>query len=165
MHENNLPETASVVNSHAQLKQIAADVASMKSDVDRLFAPLVESIKRDRAFDELQQQLRKAEKVAQAWRDAPLITGIHDAIVSLRQSDAPDNHLISHLEDLLYRAGVEEFGKPGETVSAEDVEITQATGHGAVLTVAACKRPGLRIGELPLRRSIVEIIRTEQKTS
>lgn len=147
------------------LAKIAADIASIKSDVDQLFGPLVESVKRDRAFDELQQQLRNAQKVAQAWHDAPLITGIHDAIISLQQTPDPDKHLIEQLEDLIYRAGVETYGGVGETVLPEEIEVTASTGTGTVLTVTECKRRGLRIGALPLRKAIVEVSRTERTNS
>ncbi|PCC44886.1 hypothetical protein [Brevibacterium aurantiacum] len=144
------------------ITRIEADVASLKSDMDQIIQSLVVSLKRDRSFDELQEQLRRSERVAQAWKDAPLLTGIHDAVVMLRQTDGADKHLVAHLENLIYEAGVEEYGAVDDTVDPEEVSVTEVTGSGPNLTVSACKRPGLRIGGLPLRKPIVEVTRSER---
>lgn len=142
--------------------RMASDVAAIKSDVDQMMQPLVDSLKRNRYFDEMQSQLRKAEKVAQAWRDWPLIIGIHEAVISLRQRDSADRYLLEHLQNLLFEAGVNEYGLEGENIEPDEAEIIAFVGTGAVLTVSACKRPGLKVGSLPLRKPIVEVARSER---
>ena len=145
-----------------KLSRVERDTASLKNDMDRIIQSLVVSLKRDRSFDELQQQLRDAEKISQAWRDAPLIIGIHDAVTMLKQTDDADKHLLAHLENLLYVAGVDEYGVAGDVVEPEEAEVTESIGAGPVLRVSVCKRPGLRIGGVPLRKPIVEVTREER---
>lgn len=144
----------------ALLSEVHRDVSLVKADVEKLMHPLVDALKRNRYFDEMQSQLRSAQKVALAWRDWPLITGIHEAVIMMRSNaGTSDRYLLEHLEDLLFQAGVTEFGLPGETVEIEEVEILAATGTGNRFVVSHCKRPGLRIGPVPLRKPIVEVTR------
>jgi len=147
------------------LDQMSSDVTAIKADMDRIMQPLVDSLKRNKYFDELQDRLRKSDKVSQAWRDWPLITGIHEAVISLRQSDNPDKHLLEHLQNLLFQADVTEFGLEGQIVDPEEVEVIASSGTGTVFTVAVCSRPGLKVGSLPLRKPIVEIARSERTAS
>lgn len=142
-----------------KLSRVESDMTSLKRDMDHIIESLVVSLKRDRSFDALQQQLRKSEKIAQAWRDAPLIMGIHDAVTMLKQTEDADTYLLAHLENLIYEAGVEEYGVAGDIVKPEEAEVTESIGSGPVLRVSVCQRPGLRVGSLPLRKPIVEITR------
>ena len=144
---------------------MSSDVTAIKGDMDRIMQPLVDSLRRDKYFDEFQDRLRKAEKVTQVWRDWPLITGIHEAVISLRQSEAPDKHLLEHLQNLLFEADVTEYGFEGEKVDPEEVDIVASHGSGGVFAVAVCRRPGLKVGSLPLRKPIVDIARSERTAS
>lgn len=144
----------------ALLANVERDVTMIKADVDKLMQPLVYAMKRDSYFNEMQSQLRSAQKVAQAWHEWPLITGIHEAILMLRPNiQGADRYLLEHLENLLFQAGVTEYGIVGETVQIEEVEVVGATGSGDHFVVSQCKRPGLRIGPLPLRKAIVKVTR------
>lgn len=145
--------------SASSATNVADDIAAIRADLDRLVPPLVEALKRDQYFTELREQVRRAEHVSRAWRDWPLITGIHDAVLNLRQSAQPDRHLLEHLESLIFQAGVTEYGLVGERIDPEEAEITAATGAGPRLIVSVTRRPGLRIGPVPLRKPIVEITR------
>lgn len=152
------PQSQEVVA--ALLANIERDVTMIKADVDQLMQPLVGALKRDKYFDEMQSQLRSAQKVAHAWHERPLITGIHEALLILRsnsESEAP--YLLELLENLLFQAGVTEFGLAGETVEIEEVEVLAAAGSGNHFVVSRCERPGLRIGPVPLRKPIVEVTR------
>lgn len=144
----------------ALLANVERDVTMIKADVDQLMQPLVDMIKRDSYFNEMQSQLRSAQKVAQAWHEWPLITGIHEAVLMLRSNtQGADRYLLEHLENLLFQAGVTEYGIAGETVQIEEVEVVGATGSGNHFVVSQCRRPGLRIGPVPLRKPIVEVTR------
>lgn len=140
---------------------LEADVASIKQDVEQILPALVEALKRNRYFDEMERQLRRAERVAEAWREWPLVVGVHDVIIALRASDT-DPQIVEQLLDVLYRsAGVEEFGFVGEQVDPTQVEISESAGAGNHITVRESQRPGLRIGHQPLRKAIVSVIREE----
>lgn len=145
------------------LKSIGVSIERLRRDVDEIVPPLVAALKQNRYFDELQGQLRTAERLAQAWRDWPLIVGIHEAILSIRGGQANDRYLLEHLENLLFQVGVEEYGLVGEVVEAQTVEITAFEGAGHELTVSVCNRPGLRQGPAPLRKAIVEVTRSEKE--
>lgn len=142
------------------LGNVERDVTKIKADVDQLMQPLVDSLRRNRYFDEMQSQLRSAQKVSQAWHDWPLVTGIHEAVLMLRSNvELADRHLLEHLENLLFQAGVTEYGLEGETVEIEEVVVMAATGSGDLFVVSQCDRPGLRIGPVPLRKPIIEVKR------
>ncbi|XBH21441.1 hypothetical protein V5R04_14700 [Jonesiaceae bacterium BS-20] len=145
------------------LGNVERDITQIKADVDQLMQPLVDALKRNRYFDEMQTQLRSAQKVARAWHDWPLITGIHEAVLMLRSNpQGADRYLLEHLESLIFQAGVTEYGLVGEIVDIEEVEVVAVTGNGDRFVVSQCKRPGLRIETVPLRKPIVEITRETQ---
>lgn len=146
------------------LASMSRNVTAIKADIDRLMPPLVDTLKRNRYFDELQQHLRQTEKIAQAWRDWPLIIGIHDAVLDLRRTDASDPHLLEHLEGLIFHAGVTEYGFDGDEIDPLEAEITASTGSGRRIVVSSSRRLGLRIGPVPLRKPIVEVTRQERST-
>ncbi|MCT9002612.1 hypothetical protein [Microbacterium memoriense] len=141
---------------------MSTDVTAIKADVERLMPPLVGALKRNQYFDELQGQLRRTEKIAQAWRDWPLIVGIHEAVIILRQSDAPDPHVLELLESLIFQAGVTEYGHEGDQIDPQEAEITASSGTGSQIVVSKIRRLGLRIGAVPLLKPIVEVTRTER---
>ena len=144
---------------------VAGDIAAIKADLDRIVGPLVQALKRDRALDDLQARLRTAEKVGQAWRDWPLLTGVHDTILGLRDAGEASTIVTQQLEDLLFRVGVEEFGLEGELVDPGHVEILEVTGEGPDFRVNACRRPGLRLSHVPLRKAIVSVIRENRSNA
>jgi len=143
------------------LDRLDEDVTAMRSEITRIAEPLVRVLKQNQHVAELQAQLRRAEKVAQAWHDWPIITGLHDAVLMLRQTPDADPHLLEHLEGLIFAAGVEEYGKDGDAVEPEEADIIAASGSGGSFVVTVCRRPGLRIGPVPLRKPIVEVTRKE----
>lgn len=149
----------------AMLGQVSADVTAIKADVDRIMQPLVEALTRNKYFDEFHDRLRKAERVTQAWRDWPLVVGIHEAVVTLRKNEVSDKLLLEHLEGLLFQTGITEYGFEGEKVNPDEVDIVGSQGVGEFFYVKVCRRPGLRDGALPLRKPIVEIARLEESAS
>ena len=153
------PQHAPDADASALLRQVVTDVAELKAELGQIVRPLVDALKRDRYFDELQAQLRRAAKLSEAWRDWPLISGVHDAVLNLRTTRDADPHLLEHLESLLFGAGVTEYGLVGDAIDPEEAEITASTGTGSHFIVTATRRPGLRIGSVPLRKPIVEIAR------
>lgn len=138
-------------------------VRSLQHDIEQILPAVLSALKRDRAFEELQHQLRQAQGALAAWQDLPLIVSIHDALLQMRQQGLSSDWLWMEqmLLDALDRVGVTEFGFPGEVVEPETVEITSASGEGAKLRVVTTHRPGLRKQHLPLRRPIVDVVREE----
>lgn len=135
---------------------IAADLASIKRDFDDILPSLLVALKREKAFEEVQRQLREAQSVAAAWRDWPLIEVVHEAIIHLRALPCADHDsVVRDLINGLARVGVVEFGLPGEQIRPEDVEIVACTGDGVSIVVTDTHRPGLRISHIPLRKPIV----------
>lgn len=145
--------------------RLVSDVAEIKRDVEQILPSLVEALKRNRYFEEMQGQLRRAERVADAWRQWPLVVGVHDVLLAMRAMPDHDQGLAEQLADVLYRAaGVEEFGFEGEDVDPTHVEVTSSTGSGDRLVVAQTQRPGLRVGHSPIRKAIVTIERRGDPT-
>lgn len=146
----------------AGVDSLNADVAAIKQDFEQILPALVDALKRNRYFDEMERQLRRAEKVAEAWRDWPLVVGVHDVILTMRAAPSSDPAIVEQLADILYRsAGVEEFGFVGEEVDPTQVEISSSEGDGSSIVVSESQRPGLRIGHLPIRKAIVSVRRQE----
>ena len=141
---------------------IAADVASIKKDIDHILPSLVDALKRNRYFEEMEKQLREARIVAEAWRERPLIIGVHDVVLAMRAESPADHAMAEQLCDVMYRsAGIEEFGFVDEEVDPTQISITGSEGEGSRIVVAATQRPGLRVGHLPLRKAIVSVKRQE----
>lgn len=138
----------------------AADVAEIKRDVEQILPALVDALKRNRYFDEMDKRLRRAEMVAEAWRDLPLVIGVHDVILTMRAAPGSDQAIVEQLADVLYRsAGIEEFGLAGEEIDPTMAEISSSEGTGPRIIVHESQRPGLRVGHNPIRKAIVSVIR------
>lgn len=153
---------SSETEASAPLVALAADVAALKKDMDQILPSLVDALKRNRYFDEMERQLRRTEKVSEAWREWPLITGVHDVVLAMRAAPESDPAMVEQLVDVLYRAaGVEEFGHADEPIEPDYAEITSMTGEGSHLVVVDTQRPGLRVGHHPLRKAIVAVRREQ----
>lgn len=146
--------------SKETLKAVASDVGDIKRDVEQILPSLVDALKRNRYFDEMEKHLRRAERVAEAWRHWPLVVGVHDVILAMRETPNFDPVFVEQLCDVLYRAaGVEEFGFIGEEIDPTMLEITSSEGTGPRIVVQETHRPGLRIGHSPIRKAIVSVTR------
>lgn len=144
------------------LDAVASDVDDIKRDIEQILPSLVDALKRNRYFDEMEKQLRRAERIAEAWRDWPLLVGVHDVILAMRATPNLDPALAEQLSDVLYRsAGVEEFGFCGEEIDPTMLEISRSEGVGPRIIVQETQRPGLRIGHSPIRKAIVSVTRQE----
>ena len=139
---------------------LASDIAEIKQDVEQILPALVDALKRNRYFDEMEKQLRRAQDVAAVWRDWPLVVGVHDVLLAMRSAPDSDPAMVEQLSDVLHRTtGVEEFGLPGEEIDPTTAEISSSTGAGSLLVVEECQRPGLRIGHHLIRKAIVSVTR------
>lgn len=144
------------------LGAVASDVGDIKRDIEQILPSLVDALKRNRYFDEMEKQLRHAERIAEAWRDWPLLVGVHDVILAMRATPNLDPALAEQLSDVLYRsAGVEEFGFIGEEIDPTMLEISGSEGAGPRIIIQETQRPGLRIGHSPIRKAIVSVTRQE----
>ncbi|OAD97730.1 hypothetical protein [Arthrobacter sp. OY3WO11] len=146
--------------SRETIETVASDVGDIKRDVEQILPSLVDALKRNRYFDEMEKRLRRAERVAEAWRDLPLLVGVHDVILAMRATPNHDPVFVEQLSDVLYRsAGVEEFGLIGEEIDPTMLEIYSSEGTGPRIIIREVQRPGLRIGHSPIRKAIVSVTR------
>ena len=141
---------------------MADDIASIKQDMDKIIPALLDALKRNQYFDELQAQLRRSTKIQDAWTHLPLILGIHDAATTMQEGGDVPAVYVEQLLDLLYRNGVSEFGFPGEVVDPDEIEISAFSGEGPVLKVAEAHRHGLKIEDTVLRKALVTVVREKE---
>lgn len=91
--------------------------AAVRAEFDEVLHHVVEALRRDKAFDELNDRLRKAERRLEARRERPVIVSLYRLLDRLRHLDF-DPAVKSALEDDLVRilndAGFEETGQIGE---------------------------------------------------
>ena len=91
--------------------------AAVHAEFDEVLPYVVEALRRNNAFDEINDRLRAAERRLEARRERPVIVGVHHVLDRIRHLDF-DPAIKQALEDdvvrLLTEAGYEETGQVGE---------------------------------------------------
>jgi hypothetical protein len=95
----------------------AAIRAAVHAEFDEVLPYVVEALRRNNAFDEINDRLRAAEHRLEARRERPVIIGLHHVLDRIRHLDF-DPAIKQALEDdvagLLTEAGYEETGQVGD---------------------------------------------------
>jgi molecular chaperone GrpE (heat shock protein) len=91
--------------------------AAVHAEFDEVLPYVVEALRRNNAFDEINDRLRAAERRLEARRERPVITGVHQVLDRIRHLDF-DPEIKQAIEDdvvqLLTEAGYEETGQVDE---------------------------------------------------
>jgi hypothetical protein len=91
--------------------------AAVHAEFDEVLPYVVEALRRNNAFDEINDRLRAAERRLEARRERPVIAGVHQVLDRIRHFDF-DPEIKQAIEDdvvgLLTEAGYEETGQVDE---------------------------------------------------
>lgn len=122
---------------------------------------VLDQIRRDRAFDALNDRLRSAERRLETRRERPLIVAVHRMLNRLRRLDfdqAVKDSLEAELVKILASAGMTETGQVGEEYDADRHEALEGTtADDGTATVAEVLAPGLGAFDEVVIRSLVRI--------
>lgn len=115
--------------------------AAVHAEFDEVLPYVVEALRRNNAFDEINDRLRAAERRLEARRERPVIVGVHHVLDRIRHLDF-DPAIKQALEDdvvqLLTEAGYEETGQVGEAyepVRHDAIDGRAADGEAMVTKV------------------------------
>lgn len=115
--------------------------AAVHAELDEVLPYVVEALRRNNAFDEINDRLRAAERRLEARRERPVIAGIHHVLDRIRHLDF-DPAIKQALEDdivgLLTEVGYEETGQVGEAydpVRHDAIDGRAADGEAIVTKV------------------------------
>jgi molecular chaperone GrpE (heat shock protein) len=92
--------------------------AAVHDEFDQVLQHVVEALRRNKAFDELSDRLRTAERRLEARRERPLVAALHRLLDHLRHLDFDPlvkDVLEAEIVTMLLQAGFEETGRVGET--------------------------------------------------
>jgi hypothetical protein len=126
--------TASDLTEESGLPSGATEAirAAVHAEFDDVLPHVVEALRRNNAFDEINERLRLAERRIEARQERPVIVGVHRMLDRIRHLDF-DEAIKQALEDDIVRvltdAGYEETGQAGE---AYDPSRHDAIGGRAV---------------------------------
>jgi len=91
--------------------------SAVRAEFDEVLPAVMEALRRDNAFDEINDRLRTAERRLAARQERPVIIGVHRVLVRIRRLDF-DRAIKQALDDdighLLTEAGYQETGQIGE---------------------------------------------------
>lgn len=91
--------------------------AAVHAELDEVVPHVIEALRRNNAFDEINDRLRTAERRIQARQERPVIIGVHQVLDRIRHLDF-DPVVKQALEDdltaVLTEAGYAETARPGE---------------------------------------------------
>lgn len=120
---------------------IAAAVrAAVHAELDEVVPFVVEALRRNNAFDEINDRLRGAERRIAARQERPLVIGLHRVLDRLRHLEfdqAVKRALDDDIVHLLAEAGYEETGQVGEAydLSRHDAIDGRAVDGRAVVSI------------------------------
>lgn len=114
--------------------------AAVHAELDEVVPYVLEALRRNKAFDEISDRLRAAERRIEARRERPVIIGVHHVLDRIRHLEF-DQAIKQTLEDdiarVLSEAGYEETGRVGEPYDPgrHDAISGRAVDGEAVVTV------------------------------
>jgi molecular chaperone GrpE (heat shock protein) len=90
---------------------------AVHAEFDEVLPYVLEALRRNNAFDEINERLRAAERRIEARQERPVIIGVHRVLDRMRHlefDDAIKQALADDIAGVLTRAGYEETGCVGE---------------------------------------------------
>jgi hypothetical protein len=114
------PDQPAAPGAEPALPAAAAETirAAVHDEFDQVLRHVVDALRRDKAFDELSDRLRTAERRLEARRERPLVAALHRLLDHLRHLDFDPlvkDVLEAEIVTMLLQAGFEETGRVGET--------------------------------------------------
>lgn len=117
---------------------------AVHAEFDEVLPYVVEALRRNNAFDEINDRLRTAERRIEARQERPVIVGVHGVLDRVRHLDF-DQTIKQALEDdiarLLADAGYAETGRVGEDYDParhDAIDGRAVDGKAVVSEVHAC---------------------------
>jgi molecular chaperone GrpE (heat shock protein) len=132
--------------------------AAVHAEFDEVLPYVVEALRRNNAFDEINDRLRAAERRLEARRERPVIVGVHHVLDRIRHLDF-DLTVKQALEDdiarLLTEAGYEETGQVGEAYDPARHEAIHGRALDGYALVAKVHTRGLTsYGDMVVRAKV-----------
>jgi hypothetical protein len=132
--------------------------AAVHAEFDAVLGYVVEALRRNNAFDELNDRLRAAEGRIEARRERPVIAAVYQLLDRIRHFEF-DRDIKRALEDdivrLLKQAGFEESGKAGESYDPAIHEAIDGRAAGGQARVTKVHTRGLTsFGDVVFRAKV-----------
>lgn len=152
--------TAEVPEEEQGLPAAAVDAirAAVHAELDDVLPYVVEALRKNKAFDEISDRLRAAERRIESRQERPVVIGLHGVLDRIRHLDF-DQAVRQALEDDLTRvlgeAGYQETGQDGEDydpVRHEAIDGRAADGKAVVTKVHS--RGLASFGEVVIRAKV-----------
>jgi hypothetical protein len=156
-------ETGQAGQAGPPATDVAAELAeivrtAMRQELDGILPHVLAAIKRDRAFDELNERLGKAERLLAARRERPLAVALHQLLNRLRHLDfdqAVKTSLEAELVKILTEAGFDEIGSPGEDYDPGRHDVLSGRAVDGKGTVTSVDATGLAsFGDIVVRAQV-----------
>jgi molecular chaperone GrpE (heat shock protein) len=134
--------------------------AAVHAEFDEVLHYVVEALRRNNAFEELNDRLRTAERRLDARRERPIVVAIYNVLDRLRHFDfdeAAKSALEADIVKLLNDAGFQETGQVGEEYDPDRHEAIEGRGVDGRATVTQVHTRGLSTFDDVVFRARVEI--------
>jgi molecular chaperone GrpE len=144
---------------------LAADVgeavrAAVHAEFDAVLHHVVEALRRNNAFEELNDRLRIAERRLDARRERPIVAAVYNVLDRMRHlnlDEAVRSALEADIVKLLDDAGYQEFGQVGEEYDPARHEAIEGRGIDGLATIIQVHTRGLSTFGDVVFRARVEI--------
>jgi hypothetical protein len=130
------------------------------AEFDEVLPHLLEALRRNKAFDEINDRLRAAERRIAARQERPVIIGVHGVLDRLRHLEFDPvikRTLEGDLARVLTDAGYQETGRVGEPYDPQRHEALQGHARGGTAVVRTVYTRGLAASDDTVIRAKVEI--------
>jgi molecular chaperone GrpE len=131
---------------------------AVHAEFDEVLHYVVEALRRNKAFEELNDRLRTAERRLDARRERPIVVAVYNVLDRLRHFDfneAVKNALEADIVKLLNAAGFQETGQVGEEYDPARHEAIEGRGIDGRATVTQVHTRGLStFGDIVFRARV-----------
>jgi molecular chaperone GrpE (heat shock protein) len=132
--------------------------SAVHAELDEVLPYVVEALRRNNAFDEINDRLRAAERRIEARQERPVIIGLHRVLDRIRHLDFDQEikqALADDLARVLTEAGYEETGQVGEEYNAARHDAIEGCATGGKASVTQVHTYGLTsFGDVVVRAKV-----------